>query len=374
MCVVAPTVILEEHGERTGQGGKSTMRRSILCAVLLLALPILACSFSFDTGGDAEEPTVAPPGDEIPTMAAPTSAEPRLYGVFFASSITPDEEPIDVAAAFSLGVSSVYAFASHEGMSDGADCESVWYLDGEEAVRTPFVWNAGASGGPLMVAYVESEGGLPAGGYQWELYADGQLVATANFSVSGQAPSSVLWEDDFSDPASGWSTGSFPSGEVRYEGGELRIRNYTAADLTTYSLPDLRFSDLVMEVESRLVDGSQDNWHFHVCRWVDLENFYLFGYSADGYYIALATIGGQQITHVPSTSSQAIRQGVGAVNVVRVECVGDQLRFWVNGELLVDIVDHSLTDGDIGLGEASLGGEYSDVAFDNLVIRAPETR
>jgi hypothetical protein len=65
---------------------------------------------------------------------------------------------------------------------------------------------------------------------------------------------------------------------------------------------------------------------------------------------------------------------VGAVNVVRVECVGDQLRFWVNGELLVDIVDDSLTDGDIGLGVASLGGEYSEVAFDNLVILAPESR
>jgi hypothetical protein len=350
------------------------MRRWILCVVLLLALPILACSFSFDTGGDGEEPTVAPPGDEIPTVSAPTSAEPRLYDVFFASSITPDEDPIDVAAEFSLGTASVYAFASYEGMSDGVDCESVWYLDGEEVARTPFVWAAGPAGGPLMIAYIESEGGLPAGGYDWKLYLGGQVGATASFPVSGENPTSLLWEDDFSDPASGWSTGSFPSGEVRYEGGELRIRNYTAADLTTYSLPDLRFSDLVMEVESRLVDGSQDNWHFHVCRWVDLENFYLFGYSADGYYIALATIGGQQITHVPSTSSQAIRQGVGAVNVVRAECVGDQLRFWVNGELLVDIIDDSLTDGDIGLGVASLGGEYSEVAFDNLVVRPPVPR
>ena len=95
-----------------------------------------------------------------------------------------------------------------------------------------------------MIAYIESEGGLPAGGYDWNLYLGGQLGATASFPVSGETPSSVLWEDDFSDPASGWSTGSFPSGEVRYEGGELRIRNYTAADLTTYSLPDLRFSDM----------------------------------------------------------------------------------------------------------------------------------
>jgi len=350
------------------------MRRWMLCVVLLLALPILACSFSFDTGGDAEEPTVAPPGDEIPTVAAPTSSGPRLYGVFFASSITPDEEPIDVAAEFSLGVSSVYAFASYESMSDGVDCESVWYLDGEEAVRTPFVWNAGASGGPLMVAYVESEGGLPVGGYQWELYADGQPVATANFSVSGQTPSSVLWQDDFSDPGSGWATGTSDSGQVSYGGGELRIRNNTASQYATYSNPGLWFSDLIIEVESRLVEGSEDNWHHLSCRVVDPTTYYVASYSADGYYSASSRIGNEQTKFVSPTPSDAIRQGVGITNVATLECAGNQLRFWVNGELLVDVTDSALSEGDIGLGATSLGGEYSDIAFDNLVIRAPESR
>jgi len=364
------------------------MRKWIIFLALLLALPILACSFSFDIGGHDEEATVAPPSEEIPTAepdqplptpaaptpAAPSSAEPRLYGVFFASSITPDEEPIDVAAEFSLGVSSVYAFASYESMSDGVDCESVWYLEGEEAVRTPFVWNAGASGGPLMVAYVESEGGLPVGGYQWELYADGQLVATADFSVSGQAPSSVLWEDGFSDPGSGWSTGSYDSGEVRYEGGELHIRNNTASQYATYSNPGLWFADLIIEVESRLVEGSEDNWHHLNCRVAAPGTYYIASYSADGYYSASAWVDNEQISLVPPTASDAIRQGVGVANVARLECVGNQLRFWVNGELLIDVTDSAISEGDIGLGAGSMAGEYSEIAFDNLVVRAPESR
>ncbi len=57
--------------------------------------------------------------------------------------------------------------------------------------------------------------------------------------------------------------------------------------------------------------------------------------------------------------------------MARVECVDDQLRFWVNGELPVDVTDGSLSEGDMGLGVALLDGEYSEVVFDNLVVSAP---
>ena len=57
-----------------------------------------------------------------------------------------------------------------------------------------------------------------------------------------------------------------------------------------------------------------------------------------------------------------------------MECIGVQLRFWVNGELLADIPDSALAEGDIPLGVVSLDGEYSDVTFENLVVTAPAPR
>jgi hypothetical protein len=181
----------------------------------------------------------------------------------------------------------------------------------------------------------------------------------------------ILFEDDFSDPTSGWWTGSTDDGWVRYQDGELRMLNYTTAARITSSQPGQSFTDLVMEVESRLVDGSDDNWHGLSCRYVDSENYYIMQFSADGYYSGAAKVEGEITEFAEPSPSEAINLGEGATNVARLECVGSNLRFLVNGTLLIDVTDTKLTEGDIELRANSLGGEYSEIAFDNLVVSAP---
>ena len=181
----------------------------------------------------------------------------------------------------------------------------------------------------------------------------------------------MLFADDFSDPSSGWWTGTNELGEVRYEGGELHLLNYTGAAFRTSSEPGLHFTDTIMEVQSRLVGGSDDNWHSHSCRVVDDNNYYSLSFSADGYYMGMKVVGGERTNFVSPTRSGVIRQGTGATNVARLECVGSHLRLRVNGTLLIDVTDTSLSEGDIGLGVTSLAGEYSEVAFDNLLVSAP---
>jgi hypothetical protein len=46
--------------------------------------------------------------------------------LFFSAGVTDANEPVDVATEFPGGITIVYAFASYEGVSDGAQCESVW--------------------------------------------------------------------------------------------------------------------------------------------------------------------------------------------------------------------------------------------------------
>jgi hypothetical protein len=396
---------------------------TILFAVLVL-FSALACSVSFDVAPDDEAPAtgtpvlVATPWPTLPPPTAmPTQAPPPAPTVPN-WPLALDDDFDDPSSGFSTGASDDYrsfyedsrynieilredwvAWSSRGSLSDfvaeldvishgeagGAgivfrkqDGERQFYLfainvdgrywlrmltsDGWQLIRdwqeSPHI-RAGAATNRLKVVCLGGEISLHVNDQYLETVTDasfaegalGMLAGTSvgepyarfsfdNLRVYAPAGARVLFQDDFGDPSSGWSTRSDEEGEVRYENGELHIRDYTAPDTPTTSRPGQQFTDLIMEVEGRLVGGAEDNWFGHYCRYVDGDNFYLMAYSSDGYYTGL-------------------------------ECIGSSLRFWVNGELLIDVVDTGLARGDIALDGESQDGEYTDVAFDNLVVTAP---
>jgi hypothetical protein len=129
-----------------------------------------------------------PPSSGIDLGTLIGAGEPSFSGLFFAAGVTDDGEPVDVATEFSGETTIVYAFASYEGMSDEAQCASVWYLDGEEAVQTDFDWSLGESG-ETWIANIDKDGGLPPGNYEWELYVEEELVVNGGFVVKKKAAS-----------------------------------------------------------------------------------------------------------------------------------------------------------------------------------------
>jgi len=144
-------------------------------------------------------PTEPPPVVETPTGPAPVVETPTIdlgpllggegpsfSDLFFAAGVTDAGQPLDVATEFPGEITIVYAFASYEGMSDGAQCESVWYLDGEEAAQTAFDWTLGESGA-TWIANIDKGSGLDPGRYKWELYVEGELVVTGDFVVEKKA-------------------------------------------------------------------------------------------------------------------------------------------------------------------------------------------
>ena len=201
---------------------------------------------------------------------------------------------------------------------------------------------------------------------------EGTPTPTPTASYAEPTPTSTgeaLFSDDFSDPRSGWETGDYEGGWADYEGGWLHIEDYTLDESCTYSDLYRYYSDVAVEVETKLVAGTDDNWHTIYCRCVDDNNYYDFGISADGYYEILLWSGGEQIdlTGEPTLSSH-IRQGWDVTNVMRAECDGNTLRLYANGHLLAEVTDDTFSRGFIGLGVTSLAGSYSEVAFDNIVV------
>ena len=59
------------------------------------------------------------------------------------------------------------------------------------------------------------------------------------------------------------------------------------------------------------------------------------------------------------------------INIIQVRCVGSDLGLSVNGNALAGINDDTFVNGYLGLGCASLGLEFTEVLFDNIVVTAP---
>ena len=197
---------------------------------------------------------------------------------------------------------------------------------------------------------------------------DSDKSVTAYFTEVGPT---VSFSDDFSQNTGVWDTFSASEGSVFYENGWLHLINYTDATLDTGTLAHQYFTDFILEVETKLVDGADDNWHGVTFRYKDDANYYDFNISADGYYYLAKWINDEQIQLAGPTRSSYINQGLGAVNLVHIECIGSSLSLSVNGHTLKTVTDTTFSAGDMGLSATSWAGSLSEIAFDNIVVTEP---
>jgi hypothetical protein len=186
-----------------------------------------------------------------------------------------------------------------------------------------------------------------------------------------EQPSGVLFQDDFSDPESGWDRVIVSDGVTDYADGVYRIFVNTS-NTDVWANPALDFTDVSVEVDATKVDGENDNDYGVICRYQDGENFYFFVISSDGYYgIGKISAGLQQLIGVDSMPpSDAIRQG-NATNHLRAVCAGSKLSFYVNGQFLAEYEDTEFTSGDVGLVAGTFDTPGVDIHFDNFVVTEP---
>ncbi len=200
-------------------------------------------------------------------------------------------------------------------------------------------------------------------------------LACALFPIGEDDPASpgdsVLFQDDFSDPSSGWDQVEVDEGVTDYIDGVYRIFVNTV-NTDVWANPGLDFTDTYIEVDAAKAAGDDNNDFGVICRYQNGENFYFFVVSSDGYYgIGKVINGEQQLIGTDSMPpSEVINQG-NASNHLRAGCVGNQLSLAVNGELLAEYGDADLTSGDVGLLAGSFENPGTDIRFDNFSVLRP---
>jgi hypothetical protein len=195
-----------------------------------------------------------------------------------------------------------------------------------------------------------------------------------SFALGGTpapANDNILFQDDFSDPNSGWDRVNEEQGITDYADGAYRIL-VNVADTDVWANPGLSFSDVSVSVDATKTGGDDDNDFGVVCRYQDNQNFYFFLISSDGYYGIGKMINGEQsyigIEAMPP--SEVIKTG-NTTNSLRSTCIGSKLTLYVNDQLVDEQEDSTLTSGDVGLMAGTFSNPGTDILFDNFVVRQP---
>ncbi|MFC1960935.1 TolB family protein [Chloroflexota bacterium] len=192
------------------------------------------------------------------------------------------------------------------------------------------------------------------------------LPVSPSAAQSGN-PATVSY--DFSQDDGSWWTGETENGRVWIDSGALHVLNHTTATFYQGTNIQERYTNYTLDLDSWLAGGTDDNFHYIVLHYNDAENNHKFGFSADGYVTAESTINGEAIDWVSPARSDTVRLGADVINHARFDVTGPEIRFYLNDVLIAEINEPRLTEGMIQLASASFDGEYSDVAFDNVLIQ-----
>lgn len=178
----------------------------------------------------------------------------------------------------------------------------------------------------------------------------------------------VLFQDDFSSTRSGWDREVYEFGSTDYGDDVYRIE-LTAPEYTAWANPSEDFTDVVIEVDTYKASGGDDNGFGVLCRYEDVENFYMFEISSDG-YAWIGKLFDGEFEDLEVIESNEIEIGK-ATNSLRVECVGNRLSLFINGSLEIEVFDSDLTEGDVGLIAETFTSDTTEILFDNFVVTRP---
>ncbi|MFN8411617.1 MAG: hypothetical protein U0Z26_04445 [Anaerolineales bacterium] len=195
-------------------------------------------------------------------------------------------------------------------------------------------------------------------------------TATGTVQESAIPSGTVLFQDDFAQPTTGWDRLQASEGIMDYDSGGYRIL-VNSLQTNFWSTPHQNLTDVRIEVDTGKIAGPDENRIGLICRFTG-DDYYFFLISSDGYYGMGVYKGGQALLLGQSEmqASSNINKGL-AINHLRADCVGNTLTFYVNGFQLAQVQDSTLTKGDLGLLAGTFATPGVDVVFDNFVVLKP---
>lgn len=142
--------------------------------------------------------------------------------------------------------------------------------------------------------------------------------------------------------------------------------------LMYWSTAGEQFGDGLYQLEATAIDGPENNGYgllFMVDN--DTDDFYIFEISSDGYaWIGLYRDGGSEdVTSLVGDGwieTSAVKTGLNATNVLKVEANKGLLTFWVNDEEVAQVEDNTFSSGDVAVFAETFEEGGVVIEFDNF--------
>jgi hypothetical protein len=184
---------------------------------------------------------------------------------------------------------------------------------------------------------------------------------------------STLFEDDFSDPNSGWDVGQTDNGSTAYGQGDFVIKVKTPS-YSKWSIAHQTLDSVSIEVDAQLAGGPEISEYGLICRYQgDDKNMIFATISGDGYYGIYEEKDGDESLLTGGGKLQpadAVKTGR-ATNHLQFICSGNTYTLLINDQQVDSITNNRLSGGDIGLYAANGSEGGVEVHFDNLVATVP---
>jgi hypothetical protein len=189
--------------------------------------------------------------------------------------------------------------------------------------------------------------------------------------LPGKESGQVLFEDDFTDPSSGWEVINNAYELKGYSSGGYMI-SVNQTDSRAVSTTNLNYSNVVISVETQKITGARDTQFGLVCRFQDKFNFYAFTVSADGYAGIVRVVDG--VAELLGSDQFLRVEGIkmdDGINALVAKCENDTLQLVVNGETVISANDDSINNGDAGLFVETFETADAAIVFNDFVIIKP---
>jgi hypothetical protein len=187
---------------------------------------------------------------------------------------------------------------------------------------------------------------------------------------AARAASDLHLQDDFSDPASGFTVRENSTYRNAYQDGVyvVWVDNAASPYVTNVASRPEEYSDVTVEVDATKRGGSPAATIGLECRRATGQaGTYFADVDAEG-SIRIGAHGDEQEILAEAERPGLWREGA---NRLRLNCLGDELVFWLNGERLLAVTDRRYDRGRIGVRAGGSSGQATEVAFDDLLVVVP---